>query len=426
MDVQLMATVTALVRNALCVIKALIHNESFLHSRLFPDLDNAFGRISLIEFCLGVTQFGAVIFFFLSGFPNAYAAVLDWFWKRRVCKAILKVTNQKQNLPVLPLTMYVQETDNYSLNARRRLLESVCEIVIGASFFLLGLSNFHIRFENHPKYVMDGISISEGALFIFLASLYKKYYTSYIEKGRCDKLANALKLAPDSICKSSEIVYRTIEEYGFEHHVLETLCVMDPTVKPILLQGRAAFASQKLSLEDCVYNDLRSIQNAMDKLCVQSNNETNEHEGEKLESRSKPSLSMQARQTASARVRRFGEEGSRYCWLNLTYFFLNLIAFFGYAVGCLNFYLPETKYTQSPVHRQLKFYMNDEDSDWWGNLLADAAWTIEPILILYFIWVNNRTMPSRSKSTSPKNRKDSAQKKKSGAKKAVSSSKKNK
>lgn len=69
-------------------------------------------------------------------------------------------------------------------------------------------------------------------------------------------------------------------------------------------------------------------------------------------------------------------EGLR-CWL---YVLLNFVAFYGYALSIIVYYLPAGS---SAVADALKFGMVDGDADWWGNFAGDLCWTVEPAVIIW-------------------------------------------
>ncbi len=63
--------------------------------------------------------------------------------------------------------------------------------------------------------------------------------------------------------------------------------------------------------------------------------------------------------------------------LDCVYLLLNAVAGYGYLLGIFAFYLPNNS-----ICRMFMFGLSDADGDWWGNLAGDAAWTIEPLLII--------------------------------------------
>ena len=70
------------------------------------------------------------------------------------------------------------------------------------------------------------------------------------------------------------------------------------------------------------------------------------------------------------------------CRINLSlsalYLLLNLAAGYGYMMSILAYYYGETY----PLSSLLCFGLANEQADWYGNLLGDAAWTVEPALIM--------------------------------------------
>jgi len=71
----------------------------------------------------------------------------------------------------------------------------------------------------------------------------------------------------------------------------------------------------------------------------------------------------------------------------LGYLMLNLVAFWGYLVGPLTFFVrPDhvlSKFTLVNIAAARFSGLDDMDNMWWGVLFGDIAWTIEPVLIMF-------------------------------------------
>ena len=72
---------------------------------------------------------------------------------------------------------------------------------------------------------------------------------------------------------------------------------------------------------------------------------------------------------------------------------MNTIAFYGYSLCILAFYFASSN---DAWHRVLKFGMSHVDSDWWGNLAGDVAWTVEPAIAL-FVAFRKLAVPKKEK-----------------------------
>ncbi len=79
--------------------------------------------------------------------------------------------------------------------------------------------------------------------------------------------------------------------------------------------------------------------------------------------------------------------------IEFVYFWLNMVAFYGYLLGILTFYVP---YPEGYLANTLtvggfctdwfyiaKLGLTDRDADLWGNFAGDLAWTIEPAIALF-------------------------------------------
>lgn len=77
-----------------------------------------------------------------------------------------------------------------------------------------------------------------------------------------------------------------------------------------------------------------------------------------------------------SRVTRF--EG----YIELVYFILNAVAFYGYMIGILVWYFDDEE--KKPYFiRVIMMGSANELADWYGNFFGDLMWTIEPIIILF-------------------------------------------
>ena len=71
-------------------------------------------------------------------------------------------------------------------------------------------------------------------------------------------------------------------------------------------------------------------------------------------------------------------------------------------IGIVCFYFPaDPKTGLTPLWcRALMFGLNYSDADWYGNLAGDAAWTVEPLLIIGTeLWA--RWRPRKPRAVSP-------------------------
>jgi hypothetical protein len=84
------------------------------------------------------------------------------------------------------------------------------------------------------------------------------------------------------------------------------------------------------------------------------------------------------------------------------YLALNVLAFFGYALACAVFYFPAS-HACSPFLQSVDLHrhLSDGGADWFGNLLGDTCWTIEPFVILFVApLIKNLLLGSGSSSSS--------------------------
>lgn len=74
---------------------------------------------------------------------------------------------------------------------------------------------------------------------------------------------------------------------------------------------------------------------------------------------------------------------------------LNWVAFLGYTAICLTFYFPGHAFYKTPF---LGHYPGDDAFVWWGNFAGDAAWTVEPGIILLQALIVDALLPRAPKA----------------------------
>jgi hypothetical protein len=79
----------------------------------------------------------------------------------------------------------------------------------------------------------------------------------------------------------------------------------------------------------------------------------------------------------------------------LVLFALNFVAFYGYLMGIVCFYLDEAN--EPAWMKYFKFFHTHEMADWHGNFAGDLMWTVEPIVMLSSPWVFQMMAPKPKK-----------------------------
>jgi len=102
--------------------------------------------------------------------------------------------------------------------------------------------------------------------------------------------------------------------------------------------------------------------------------------------------SKQARNAASAALTAKAQGLVLTGWLDLAVVILNVVAFAGYAVFPLTYLV-----TEVTIKANAPWWPGNEYAEWLGNLLGDAAWTVEPALVLLFKPMIQRLVQDREK-----------------------------
>lgn len=337
------AVVVQLLRNALCVLKSLLPRSHALMAPIAVVAGKKLATPSLLELGIAVTQFAAVVFSAQSGLTSIFTGAVylrDADWTQEQLDRLLITSPSSENIVLI---------QGARIEQRSRLLSLVTglsDLPIAFSFVFLTLSSLKLTGSTHPKPVIDGILLSEVSIAIYLCVMLSAWLEKVAEARRLHRLADALTQV-DEIAIDKEELLTTIYDAGYAQNISRALEHMDPEY--------ALIAKHALPVE----SQQQAVSEALSRLTKAE--DSRRDLPEKLEG-----LSAQAMGLGLLEAVLFG---------------LNLIAWYGYLIAALTFYIPE--HSQPSWFATAKLSLSHSDADFWGNFSGDLAWTVEPLLLLF-------------------------------------------
>ena len=339
-----LAVAVQLVRNALCVLKSLLPRT---HALMLPiplaDKGTIAATPSLLELCVAVTQFAAVVFNARSALTSLFSGTVQ------LRDAPSRQEELDRLLIASPSSVNIVLMQRVHLEQRSYLLSVVtglCDLPIAFSFVFLTLSSLKLTGSTHPKPVIDGILISEISIAVYVCIMLVSWLSKVAESRRLQRLSDTLTEIEEMAVDKVEML-TMIYDAGYSHNISQALEHMDSEY--------ALIAKHELPLEP----QGQAVSDALERLMRPE--EHRRELPEKLE-------------YLSAQMMNQG-------MLEAVLFVLNLIAWYGYLVAALTFYIPES--SQPSWFTAAKLSFSHRDADFWGNFLGDLAWTIEPMLLLF-------------------------------------------
>ena len=285
------------------------------------------------------------------------------------------------------------------------------EFVVGASFLVLASNT--LGYHDREDRVIFALLLMNIALVYFLYLMWKSYSNANLNAQLTDNLAAKLDGANfNNEKKAVSTLMKCAADAGFTGKMNEAISRLDGKYKAIYANAKAN--------ADMIEVEADVLETLLSDLCLQSDNtgsmfvdvnspqkargrskspsrvrsksprvekspkRRSKSKGKSINAENLPTqtvgMAKVARSVAAYGLRQQSRELSASAGLELVYFLLNCIAFYGYSLTILAYYFSGNNDTW---HRMLKFGMTHADSDWWGNLAGDLAWTIEPALILY-------------------------------------------
>lgn len=342
-----MDAVVQFVRNALCCIKDLqIFHSTGMHNSAQLPLPGPMEKTTPLEVLIGVTQFYA----FVSVSRSGLKLILDsGLTKLRTMQNLLK--KLKGRPTDVANDILIRRLEKEKASAHRNLFVGVNVLCIGLAFFWLFANSFHVTettWIGGLPALIHALTVMEIALVPLLYYMISDSITLIGKAAVMEYLATVLRKC------SNKVPSAILTE--------ETLSFLHDGWIPFWA-GKSVFSDEEE--EEAILHELKNLASGLELWTAENDDKT-----------TKTLIKSTASRLESESIlTRY--EGYR----EFVYFILNFVAFYGYMLGILVYYV-ETEDDQSVYVRALKLGMTNNAADWTGNFAGDLMWTIEPIVIL--------------------------------------------
>ena len=352
-----METVIALVRNGACTLKDVVGDRP--HWLMHP----LYGRVTHIESVIAPTQLAAVLYNLGAALPHLTSAVAGWFAAAQLSEThwveAIALASAEGESPTACQAASAALASSFA-SARQKNRVMVAKIFIGLCFLMLFLLTLHRPYPALLNWSLLFLEISIAYLLTVMAA--------GVNNGRrraadLRRLAEALEAGPIPTA---------------------------PSALPLLL-GPATGES----LPPAPWN--ATDQPASDPFGV---NATSAHVKAvaKLEAKCEAKLrSAGTRAEVAADLRAQSTSTLYQTALDAVLTALNGLAFSGYAMFPLTYFVQEERLAQL-----VPGWPGHDTAQFWGNLLGDAAWTVEPALAMIVPLMIEKAVASQANEGSKK------------------------
>lgn len=377
-----------LFRNAFSIARTIAPKESAIFKVPYPESSLP---LSTIEYGIACTQVPAIYFFFsgsVKSFTSSYSDV------RKYRRLLIEVDrfrfedmNTTDGLGPEIVSSTLRHALQYELDeARRRFKIGWSQLSITLAFLLLSLNTLGYRFPAHPTSVINAVIFMLAGLSYLLYTMVLSIYNKYIIATKARKLKKRLRNSSNG--NDLEEILALVYRAGFGNNLMDALIAL--TSSPEDGSSSLQFQYKKSDLgdyEDAVAEDLETVRDAL--LNLREDDAASAATTPQRRTRSKARASAGTSTVPAALLRSLDAHiRAQYVSAGLTsaFFALNFAAGYGYLMPVLAFYLPhEAQLPGTAAEAFLKLAMFARPSavaDWWGNMVGDVAWTVEPLLAM--------------------------------------------
>lgn len=349
-----MDALVQLIRNALCCVKDLnLLSDGALYKPVGLSLPSPMDETTWLEMCIGITQFYAFVTISMSGYQLLYYK--GWVPLSKMAKKTGAVSSKAVSNQVAYGLVQERLSKEWKEHGRNMFV-GLNVFSIGVAFFWLFGNSFHVT--QTPW--IGGIQGLIHALTVMEIALVPLLYLMITDSIDLLGQASVMEYLAQILSNCARAKRSTIPPE-----------ILTEKVVTLLEDGGGGdpfWGGKSNVLEDDEDHD-EQMKSLLSKLESWTNTKTSsspsrwEEEAERLKA-----------QAAITRYESYREQ---------IYFVLNFVAFYGYLLGIVTYYITEE--SEDKEHytiRALKFGMTHADADWTGNFAGDLMWTIEPIIIL--------------------------------------------
>lgn len=382
-----------LFRNGFCVLRALAPRESALFKVHFPQ--SAY-PLSAIDYAVVATQIPPVYYFGKGALSSLSSSFRNSDKYRNLLMELDQVhfedfETQDGVGPETVTAVLRHGLTSELAQSKRQMKVGVSQGLIAVAFLFLSLNTMQIRFPSHPSPVVNAVISMLTGLSYLLYTMVLSLITRTKNVDSARRLRRSLKKSPNgnSPTEVISLAYRS----GYGEDLMEALTALTASKQDGSSTLNLQYKSSGTNYSDMVHNDLTTIRNALLALRDESAANTCAADGAVetpqriTRSRAKSSMAAQAVSSSvlaslDARKREQIVSGL----MTLAFFLLNFGAGYSYLMCVLAFYAPHEGFGgDSIIGAMVSLMMFNQPSavaDWWGGLLGDIFWTVEPVLVL--------------------------------------------
>lgn len=372
-------------RNFFCVLKSIASISGaglpiylvILNNRIHQtDYGLISTKTTVVEYIIATLQFLGIVFNFVNGVKGLRHGYYSYLKNKKYLYLLnrLSLENKYKSCYFTIVGNQLNSDINSSIH---EITGGFFQLVIATGFFFLTCNSLHIVGPNHPKPVIDALIGQEIALLYFLGRMTKGYFkciSNYTEYHEVASLMDNLNKNYEGISDSN--LLRFLFGYGFgTERLFEALASIKPNYS--VLSEYIHHDENLVEIDHQMTNLLIKELQATESLVAYITKATDERA---KEFRGNCMLSLKIKSVDSL------ANSS----LEFMYLILNFMAGYGYMMGILAYYFPISNGATLPLWLQVLFLgLSPARADWWGNLVGDVAWTIEPIIMLGVSYFEN-------------------------------------
>lgn len=354
-----MDAIVQLIRNALCCVKDLnmfqgtiVHDKSYTANQIYDFPSPHMSETTPLELSISISQLYACISCSRGGLKLITTEGIHKLQRLiRVTtiysKSVSTTNSKKLNKSDEEVEKIVEDVMRSSFvkeanDATKNVLLGISLLSTGISFFWLFANSLHIT----PTGLIGGLPALIHALTVMEIALVVFLYSMVVDAIAALRKSSRIK----RILRDEKVPAMSLETY--------TLLCDESSWIPFYATGASSHI-EKDAEERMFKKELETVRRNMKSFMAENT----------MNDQKVLSLADHAQETKW--------EG----YLQIIFFILNFIAFYGYLLGVVVYYFDDEKNQPSYV-TALKFGYSNEYADWAGNFAGDLMWTIEPIIIL--------------------------------------------
>jgi hypothetical protein len=372
-----------IIRNFLCVLNALLPADSSWKWISFPTAPPPLNEVNNFEWAIGFTQAAAVFFLLIS----SYVCAIDGYRmiskakKSLICVDRLSVESDavgSAEHTILRHHLLQNYNKGYTI-----IYNGLADFIIGISFVFLVTNNLHLRGSSHPLPLIQALIAMEVALIYVLMMLWNTFLTSLRRSLKCRNLALKIQESQGVKLTFPKII-ELASSVGFIDNLMECFLLFQPNFQMTYRRNQSLLSC----LKDTLINMQTNFNQPLSLIKSSSSSSSSSCPSPSPTSTASSPTSEETMEISTQCLLETARYAGMEAMFDFLLFTLNFIAFFGYFMSLIAYYYPHA-YEVTP-HESMELimvrlslgYMTPSYADWFGNIMGDAAWGIEPIIIL--------------------------------------------